>query len=71
MESDYKCARSYAQKQADKIGWDYGIEWNTIYKYWHTFPLPRRENRYGHEVKCEVIYSNNPKEGHGYNYKER
>lgn len=55
MDSDYKFARSYAQKRADKTGWDYGIEWNPI------------ENRYGHELKCEVIYSNNPKVGHGYN----
>lgn len=66
MDSEYTCVRACAQAEANRYGHDYGLEWNKIFKEWHTFMLSRRENRYGHELTCEVVYSNNPKEGHGY-----
>ena len=63
---DYQVVRAAAQKQADELGFDYGLEFNKLFKTYNAFMLPRRENRYGHELHCEVVFSNNPKPGHGY-----
>ena len=49
----YKEAKLTAQALADKLGFDYGVEKNAFgYGY---FMLPRRENRYGFELRCEVV----------------
>jgi hypothetical protein len=54
----YELARAHAQKQADQPPHhSYGIERNTsgICEPWRVFLLPRPRNRYGHELRCEVV----------------
>ena len=68
---DYHEVRAAAQAEADQLGFDYGLEFNKLFKTFNAFMLPKRENRYGHELLCEVVYSNNPKPGHGYPSRER
>lgn len=55
----YECAKRDAQARADTTGFDYGIEANDVFKEWVTFMLPRRENRRGHELRCEVVSPSN------------
>lgn len=57
--ASYEAARAEAQKKANRTGFDHGIEPNDLFKEWHTFMLPRRENRYGHEASCEVVMCEN------------
>lgn len=61
----YETVRAEAQKIANETGMDRGIERNA-FGFTH-FGLPRRENRYGHELRCEVVSTerNNAKPGHG------
>ena len=49
----YREARDEAQKQADATGFDHGIERNAF--GFRVFMLPQRQNRYGHELRCEVV----------------
>jgi hypothetical protein len=51
----YLTARNEAQAKADATGFDHGIEANDIFKEWRVFMLPRRESRFGHEARCEVV----------------
>lgn len=53
----YAEARAVAQHAANDDGFDRGIEWlgGRGYGDWRVFMLPRRENRYGHERRCEVV----------------
>lgn len=51
----YAAARAAAQANADASGLDYGFEWNPVFRQWSSFALPRRENRSGHELRCEVV----------------
>ena len=55
----YADAREYAQKEADRDGYDWGIEQTPHYmparERWRVFGLPGRESRYGHETRCEVV----------------
>lgn len=51
----YVAARAEAQAKANATGLDHGIEANDVFKTWRVFMLPRRENRYGHELRCEVV----------------
>jgi len=51
----YVAARADAQAKCNADGFDRGIEANDVFRSWHVFMLPRRENRYGHEIRCEVI----------------
>jgi hypothetical protein len=55
----YTTARADAQKQANALGYDFGLERNDLFKTFHAFMLPRRENRYGHELRCEVVSCEN------------
>lgn len=50
----YKEARAEAQHRANQTGYDYGVEHDAF--GYHAFALPRRENRYGHELRCEVVH---------------
>jgi hypothetical protein len=60
----YKEVRAEAQREADEFGYDYGIERNA-FGFTH-FMLPRRENRFGHELRCEVVHpTKGAKPGHG------
>jgi hypothetical protein len=51
----YRAARRDAQTRADQTGYDHGIERNDLFKNFRVFMLPRRENRHGHELRCEVV----------------
>jgi len=51
----YEVARRAAQAKADALGFDYGISPNDESREWWVFMLPRRENRYGFELRCEVV----------------
>ena len=67
----YDEARRKAQELADEFGCDYGIERNAYYPnggFAPPFALPRRENRYGYELRCEVVHPHDPstcQPGHG------
>lgn len=49
----YEQAKSQAQKYADEYGFDYGVE--KLGNDYGCFMLPRRENRFGRELSCEVV----------------
>ena len=51
----YQIARAEAQAKCNADGFDRGIEANDLFGHWHTFMLPQRRNRTGHELQCEVI----------------
>ncbi len=58
MSSEFKTwreARDYAEAQARAIGVAYGIEKPTAYSGWTVKMLPRPENRYGWELRCEAV----------------
>lgn len=51
----YNAIRSAAQADANRDGYDRGIEANDLFKSWRSFILPARKNRSGHELWCEVV----------------
>ena len=51
----YKNARAEAQAKANATGYDHGIERNKIFKSFTVFMRPKRENRIGHELRCEIV----------------
>lgn len=53
-EYEYERVKADAQRKADESGHDYGVERHAF--GYHCFMLPRRENRYGHELRCEVVH---------------
>ena len=52
---EYAEARAKAQESANRMGMDHGLEWNSLMGEFHVWMLPRRENRRGHELRCEVV----------------
>ena len=46
--------------KAREMGLDYGLEWNEYSKDFRSFMLPKPENRYGHELRCEVVRPTDP-----------
>ncbi len=65
---DYKEARDHAQKHANETGYDYGLEFNTLFKTYRVFMLPGAKYRSGHELRCEVVscdHIDRRKPGHG------
>lgn len=63
---DYHKARQEAQAQANRYGFDFGLE--SSGDGFRIFMLPRRENRSGHELRCEVVSPErlaNCRDGHG------
>jgi len=58
-QARYRAARAEAQKRANETGFDIGLERNDLFKTFSTFMLPRRENRTGHELRCEVVSCEN------------
>lgn len=67
-EKDYSKARERAQKVANATGMDVGLERNPLFGTWSHRILPRRENRYGHESRVEVVSPENietTQPGHG------
>ena len=55
-ESNYLEVKKAAQAQADSTGMDVGIEWNSLFSYYRSFLLPRKQNRCGFELQCEVVH---------------
>ncbi len=67
-EDLYKEARAKVQAKAKETGYDYGLEWNSIFKEYSSFMLPMKKNRTGHELRCEVVmcdFIDRCKPGHG------
>ena len=56
---DYKQAHTVAKEKANAINRDYGLEFNRASKEYVIFMLPAPKNRYGHELSCEVVSSDN------------
>jgi hypothetical protein len=48
-------ARAYAEEKASEYGVAYGIEKPTQFAGWTVKMLPRKENRYGWELRCEAV----------------
>lgn len=49
----YDQAKREAQARADETGFDYGVAKNAF--GFSCFMLPQKQNRYGHELRCEVV----------------
>lgn len=67
-DTSYAAVRAEAQRKANEMGHDVGIERNALYGGYRSFMLPRRENRAGHELRCEVVQPENlakTQPGHG------
>jgi hypothetical protein len=50
----YEEAKAEAQRAADLLGFDYGIEKGLIGGH-RVFMLPQKRNRRGFELRCEVV----------------
>ena len=65
LAKEYRLAKIIAQQESNRDGFDRGIEINGPWV--HVFMLPRKKNRTGHELRCEVVSSEGvPQKGHGY-----
>lgn len=51
----YKQARDRAQRDANVDGFDRGIAWNATFRTYTVYVLPMKKNRFGHELRCEVV----------------
>lgn len=52
----YKEAFAHAQKEANASGMSRGIEKPVPpYNEWNVITLPRPQNRFGHELRCQVV----------------
>lgn len=51
----YETVRAEAQRCANETGRDFGVEFNPLYKEWSFRALPNPENRFGFELRCEVV----------------
>jgi len=54
--SRYQAAREEAQKKANSLGMDVGLEANHLFKEFSSFLLPAKQYRAGHELRCEVVH---------------
>jgi hypothetical protein len=52
---DYAAVRAAAQEQANATGFDVGLERSARTGEYTARLLPARQNRYGHELWCEVV----------------
>ena len=65
----YEEAFKVAQESANKMGMSYGLEKGGIRGDESTvFLLPQVRNRYGHELRCQVVYPMLPPEKVAYGY---
>ena len=68
FDRKYEAAKRQAQFLANGGGFDYGLEIEDSFRSVRFFMLPRRENRTGHELRCEVVSCESldrTQEGHG------
>jgi len=64
----YRAARERAQALANELGFDHGLEANDVFREFRVFMLPAKANRYGFELRCEVVmcgYLDKCQPGHG------
>lgn len=64
----YRETRARAQAEANADGFDRGLERNDVFKEFRVFMLPQKRNRYGHELRCEIVSCENMdrcQPGHG------
>lgn len=64
----YRETREVVQAKCNADGFDRGIEANDLFRSWHVFLLPQKQNRRGHELRCEVVSCENIERcqpGHG------
>jgi hypothetical protein len=54
---NYAEARAHAQRRANETGLDHGVEpvGKPFPGTYMVYMLPQRQNRYGHERRCEVV----------------
>jgi hypothetical protein len=52
----YEIVRAEAQARANETGADFGVERNELMREWGFFMLPGPQNRYGFELRCEVVH---------------
>lgn len=57
---DYEEARTEGIKLAREVRSDVGLEFNTLFKRYSLRLLPKPENRYGSERRCEVLRAEDP-----------
>ena len=55
----YRERRAEAQARANETGFDHLLERNDVFRDYMVSMLPRRENRYGHELCGEVVMCEN------------
>jgi hypothetical protein len=48
--------RAEAQRRANETGFDHGLEKNDLFKDYMISMLPMKKNRYGHELRVEVVH---------------
>jgi hypothetical protein len=71
--TNYSDARAEAQRLANADGRDRGLEFNKLFKTYQIVGLPETQNRFGFELRCEVVSCENYdlcKPGHGPKSKE-
>jgi hypothetical protein len=67
---NYAVVRAQAQAEANKDGYDRGLEYNELMNYYRFFLLPGRRHRFGHESRCEVVSCEDyEKQAHGHGQK--
>lgn len=60
--------RAEAQRRANEMGTDYGLEYNDVFKDFMISGLPAKKYRAGHELRVEVVHPENlskTQPGHG------
>lgn len=65
----YHAARAEAQQRANDTGCDYGLEANDLFRTFSIRMLPKVANRFGHDLRCEVVSSEHESRqqpGHGW-----
>jgi hypothetical protein len=65
-DARYHQVRDQAQAAANLTGFDYGVE--KLGNTWRYFMLPKKQNRTGYELRCEVVSAeqiNHQRPGHG------
>jgi hypothetical protein len=68
FHAKWTLARAEAQAKANATGFDHGLARNDLFRSFEIFMLPRRENRCGRDLACEIVMPDvldNCQPGHG------